>query len=65
MLEALEIIYQIYFAFIDWVFNRANFLPGISIGWVAVTVFVFSILINNILHVAKAGQRVRIGRGDE
>lgn len=65
MSEALDIIYEIYFAFIDWVFNRANFFPGISIGWVAVTVFVFSILINNILNVAKTGQRVRIGKRDD
>lgn len=65
MNEALEIIYQIYFAFIDWIFNRANFISGVSIGWVAVTVFVFSILINNILNVAKTGQRVRIGRRDD
>lgn len=61
MSEAIEILYQIYFAFVDWIFNQANFVTGVSIGWVAVTVFVFSILINNILNVARAGQRAKIG----
>lgn len=65
MSEALEILYEIYFAFIDWIFNAAYFVPGVSIGWVAVTVFIFSIMINSIINIARSGSSVRIGRKEE
>lgn len=65
MSEALEILYEIYFAFIDWIFNDANFFPGVSIGWVAVTVFIFSVMIHSIINIARSGSSVRIGRKEE
>lgn len=55
MNEALEILYQIYFAFIDWIFNTANIVPGVSIGWIGITVFIFSVMINSIINIARAG----------
>lgn len=65
MSEALELLYQIYFAFIDWVFNDANFVPGVSIGWVAVTVFIFSVMIHSIINIARSGSSIRIRRREE
>lgn len=55
MSEAIEILYQIYFAFVDWVFNAAFIVEGVSIGWIAVVVFVFSVMINSIINIARAG----------
>lgn len=55
MNEALEILYQIYFAFVDWIFNAAFIVEGVSIGWIAVTVFIFSVMINSIINIARAG----------
>lgn len=64
MSEAIEILYQIYFAFVDWIFNQANIVPGVSIGWIAVTVFIFSVLIHSLINIARAGQTVRIRKDD-
>ena len=64
MSDAIEILYEIYFAFVNWVFNSANIIPGVSIGWIAVTVFIFSILIRSLINVARAGQTVRIRKDD-
>lgn len=64
MSDALEILYDIYFAFVDWIFNSAYFVPGVSIGWVAVTVFIFSVLIHSIINIARSGSSIRIRRDD-
>lgn len=64
MTDAIEILYQIYFAFVNWIFNTANIVPGVSIGWIAVTVFVFSVLIHSLINIARAGSTVRIRKDD-
>lgn len=55
MSEALEILYSIYSAFIEWIFNRATIFEGVTIGWIAMVVFVFSVLINSIINIARSG----------
>lgn len=53
---ALEIIYEIYSKFIDFVFNGMEIAENVSVGWIAITCFVFSILFRNILALpSKAG----------
>lgn len=65
MSEALELLYTIYSSFIDWIFNRATIFEGITIGWVAVVVFVFSILINSIINIARSGTSHRVHERSE
>lgn len=65
MNTAIELLYEIYTAFIDWIFNYAMFVPGVSIGWVAVTVFIFSVLIHSIINIARSGSSVRIRREEK
>ena len=65
MSDAIEILYQIYFAFVNWIFNTAFIVEGVSIGWVAVTVFIFNVLIHSLINIAKAGSTVKIRKGDE
>lgn len=65
MSEALELLYSIYNAFIDWIFNRATIFEGVTIGWVAIVVFVFSILINSIINIARSGTSYRVHERSE
>ena len=52
--EALLYIYQIFSAFVTFVFNDMLIAQGVSIGWVAVVVLIFGILIRSILNVPRS-----------
>lgn len=53
MNEAINIVYEIYSAFIGLVFNTFDIGGGVTIGWVFVAVIVFGMLINSILNLPK------------
>lgn len=53
MAQALEYLYQIYGNFITMVFNDFALFQGVTVGWIAITVMVFGILINSILNIPK------------
>lgn len=59
MADALNYLYQIFDGFINMVFNDFEIVNGVTVGWVAVSVIVFGILINSILNIPKG---VQIGR---
>lgn len=53
MTEALTYIYYIFDAFIDCIFDDLEIFPGVTIGWVLVSVILFSLLIRNILNMPR------------
>lgn len=53
MNDAIEIVYYIYQKMIDFLFNTAVIMPGVSLGWIAISVVVFGILVNSFLVVPR------------
>lgn len=53
MNEALTYLYYIYDKFVDLVFNRLEIANNISIGWIIISVIIFSILIRSILNLPR------------
>lgn len=53
MTEALGYLYYIYDKFIDLVFNRLEIVANVSIGWVIISVMLFSMLIRSILNLPR------------
>lgn len=51
MNEALTYLYYICGKFINFVFNDAEIVPTVTVGWVAISVIVFSMLISSILNL--------------
>lgn len=64
MSQALQYIYDIWSAFITFIFNDALIFPNVSIGWVLVSIFVLSVLIRNIIAIPRRGQNINL-RGDK
>lgn len=62
MNEALNYIYYCYDKFINFIFNTCDFGNGITIGWIIISVFVFNILISNILAVPTKSQGMSISK---
>lgn len=54
MSEALNVIYDIYTAFINLVFTSFDIGSGVTVGWVFVAVIVFGMLINSILNLPRS-----------
>lgn len=53
MSEALNYLYTIYDDMLDLLFNRFYMFPGVSVGWVMVTVIIFAIVIRSIINVPR------------
>lgn len=53
MEEALTYLYQIYQGFIRWVFDDMAIASNVTVGWIAISVIIFAILINSILNIPK------------
>ena len=49
--EAVTLLFQIYSKFIEVIFDKLEILDGVSIGWVLVSIFVFSVLIRSIMAI--------------
>lgn len=56
MTDALNIIYYIFNKFITLLFDDFTMFNNVSIGWVLVVIVIISIMISNILSVAKSSQ---------
>lgn len=54
MNEALSYIYYIFTKFNNFIFNDAQIVPTVTVGWVAVAVIVFSMLISSILNLPRS-----------
>lgn len=53
MSDALNYLYLIYDNMLDLLFNQFYMFTGVSVGWVMITVIIFSIVIRSILNVPK------------
>lgn len=53
MNEALAYLYYIYDKFVDLIFNRLEISNSVSIGWIIVSVIIFSILIRSVLNLPR------------
>ena len=56
MSEALSYLYEIFDGFLDLMFNQFYLFTGVSVGWVAVTVLIFGLVIRSILNVPRSVQ---------
>lgn len=62
MSEALNFLYAIYDKFVNLVFNQFELFPNVTIGWIAITVFVFNILFRNVLALPNKSNSIRLER---
>lgn len=53
MNEALQYLYYIYDKFIVFVFDTMEISPNVSIGWIALSVMLFGLLIRSILNIPR------------
>lgn len=52
MSDAITLFYKVLQIIVSWVFS-AELVSGVSIGWVFVSILVFSLLVRNILNIPK------------
>lgn len=62
--EAVTLLFQIYSKFIEFVFDKLEILDGVTIGWVLVSILIFSVLIRSIMAIPSKFSNV-IFRGDK
>lgn len=53
MTEALNYLYYIYDSFLDFVFNQMEIANNVSIGWIAIVVILFGLMIRSILNLPR------------
>lgn len=49
--EAVTLLFQIYSKFIEFIFDKLEILDGVTIGWIFVSILVFSVLIRSIMAI--------------
>lgn len=54
MSEALTYMYYTFDKFVDFVFNSMIIVPGVTFGWVVISIVLFSLLIRNILNLPRS-----------
>ena len=64
MSDAITLFYQILQILVSWIFN-AEIVTGVSIGWVFVSIIVFSLLIRNILNVPKRSTTFKVSKNEK
>lgn len=64
MSDAITLFYQIIQILVSWVFD-AEIVSGVSIGWVFVSIILFSLLIRNILNVPKRSTTFKVSKNDK
>lgn len=64
MQDGLNIIYYIFNKFITLIFDNFEIVPNVTIGWIIVSIIIISIMITNILSVAKSSQSHVIDRSN-
>lgn len=64
MQDAIKLFYQILHILVSWIFS-AEIVSGVSLGWVFVSIIVFSLLIRNILNVPKRSTTFKVSKNDK
>lgn len=54
--EALTLLFQIYSKFIEFIFDKAEILNGVTLGWISLSVLIFSVLIKSLMAVPSRAQ---------
>lgn len=62
MVQALRYLYDIYRAFISFIFNDMMIFTNVSYGWFMVAIFVFGVLIRNLLMLPKSAPSFKVGK---
>lgn len=65
MTDAINIIRYIFNKFISMLFDNFTIITNVSIGWIMVSIVIISIMINNILSVARSSQTHHIERDND
>lgn len=65
MNEALGYLYEIYFAQLKFYFEDSAFFPGVTIGYVVLSVIVISIMIALVTNIPKGIDIDYSDRGDK
>lgn len=53
MSQAIEFVYYIYQSMLDFLFNDAVIVQGVTLGWIMISVIVFGILVSSFIVVPK------------
>ena len=65
MVQAYSYLFEIYKRFMAFIFNDLIIYSGsghsVSFGWFMVAIFIFYILIKNVLMIPKASVSVKVG----
>ncbi len=61
MSDAITLFYQILQILVSWIFS-AEIVSGVSIGWIFVSVAIFSILVRSILNVPRSSNSLNVSR---
>lgn len=59
MHDAITLFYQMLHILVSWIFD-AEIVSGVSIGWIFVSVAIFSILVRSILNVPRSSNSLNI-----
>lgn len=59
MSDAITLFYKILNILVSWIFD-AEIVNGVSIGWIFVSVAIFSILVRSILNVPRSSNSLNI-----
>lgn len=65
MVDAINLLFQIYLKFVDFVFDKAEILNGVTLGWIALSVLIFGVLIRSLMAVPSRSQSHTFKGGDK
>lgn len=61
MQDAITLFYKVLQILLSWIFS-AEIVSGVSIGWIFVSVAIFSILVRSILNVPRSSNSLNVSR---
>lgn len=65
MVDAINLLFQIYLKFVDFIFDKAEILNGVTLGWIALSVLIFGVLIRSLMAVPSRSQTHTFKGGDK
>lgn len=65
MVDAINLLFQIYLKFVDFIFDKAEILNGVTLGWIALSVLIFGVLIRSLMAVPSRSQIHTFKGGDK
>lgn len=65
MVDAINLLFQIYLKFVDFIFDKAEILNGVTLGWIVLSVLIFGVLIRSLMAVPSRSQSHTFKGGDK